>query len=80
MYHVPVRSGTVGSAWLNYKPVRGLSPLGAAEPAPLNPGDMDWWITDRIPFNATNPPTGNTGSMDWWATNRIPLNIWAGRP
>ena len=77
--HKPVRGwGSVGSTWLERKPVRGMAPPGAAAPPPLNPGEMDWWITDRIPFGVANPPLGNTGSMDWWITDRIPLNIWAG--
>jgi len=76
-YQLPMSElgGMVSQHW---KPMRGAQPPGGAEP--VNPGGMDWWVTQRIPFDVTAPPSGNTGSMDWWITHRIPLNIYTGRP
>ena len=54
----------------------GLIPLGGV---PVNPGQMEWWITNRIPFWVAAPASGHTGEMESWITDRIYLDNWAGR-
>lgn len=76
----PIHAGDIRIAG-KHVPIWGTFSVGAGPgpaPEPINPGSMDWWITDRIPFNVANPPSGNTGSMDWWITDRLILDIWAG--
>lgn len=58
--------------------LRGRCPSRAAEVPALNPGLMDYWITDQIVLNAAAPESGN--SWDHWITDQIPLRIWSGRP
>jgi hypothetical protein len=46
---------------------------------PVNPGDMESWLTDRKPLDVAAPASGNTGQMENWITDRLSLNVWAGR-
>jgi len=79
-WHNPVNGlGFIGPMGLQRKPVRGTQLLGEGA-EPVNPADMDWWITQRIPFWVANPATGNTGDMEAWVTDRIYLDNWAGVP
>jgi len=52
---------------------------GQVAAIPVNPGDMESWLTDRKPLDVAAPATGNTGQMKYWITDRIPLQVWAGR-